>query len=397
MMTRTSRLFVLLASVTLAGCSTFPSYIPAAGPSTEQVVEAPKKQPDSGIQVVELSSEVVRRVQAAQRRNSLTETFGQGAASSYTVGLGDALEISVWEAPPAALFGSSISDSRTGMSTSSRVTVLPEQVVGSNGNVSMPFAGSIQAVGRTTDQIEQEITRRLKPKANDPQVLVRVIRNVSSKVTVVGEVNTSVLMPLSARGERVLDALAAAGGVKQPVGKITVQVTREVRANGTRSVRVQSVPLDTIITDPNQNIALHPGDVVTALHLTNSLTVLGATTRNEEINFEAQGITLAQALARAGGLQDIRAHANGVFIFRYEDPAVLGQPAPTRLTADGKAPVVYRVNLRDPATFFAAQGFPMRNRDVMFVANAPAADLQKFLNILSSVVVPTVTLQNLTQ
>jgi polysaccharide export outer membrane protein len=125
--------------------------------------------------------------------------------------------------------------------------------------------------------------------------------------------------------------------------------------------------------------------------------VLGATTRNEEINFEAQGITLAQALGRVGGLQDMRAHAAGVFIFRFEDPAMLGEAAPARTTADGKVPVVYRVDLRNPASFFTAQGFPMRNKDVMFVANAPAADLQKFLTILSSVVVPAVTLQNLTQ
>jgi polysaccharide export outer membrane protein len=222
-----------------------------------------------------------------------------------------------------------------------------------------------------------------------------VIRNASSTVTVVGEVNTSARMPLSPKGERLLDALAASGGLRQPVGKITVQVTREVRVNGVRTVRVQSLPLDAIIADPAQNITLQPGDVVTVLHQPNSLTVLGATARNEEMNFEAQGITLAQALARAGGLQDQRANASGVFIFRYEDPAALPPEAATRLTADGKVPIVYRVDLRDPASFFTAQGFPMRNRDVMYVANAPGNELQKFLNIISSVVVPTVTIRNL--
>jgi polysaccharide export outer membrane protein len=341
MMTRTPRLFVLLASVALAGCSTFPSYIPSAGPSTEQVVETPAKQPETGIQVVELSDQLVRRVQASQRRIPLTEALGSAAVSTYTVGLGDALEISVWEAPPAALFGTGLVDTRTGLSTSSRVSVLPDQVVGSTGTINMPFAGVVQVAGRTTDQIEQEITRRLKPKANDPQVMVRILRNVSANVTVVGEVNTSTRMPLTPKGERLLDALAAAGGLRQPVGKITVQVTREVRTNGTRTVRVHSLPMDAIISDPAQNIVLQPGDVVTALHLSNSLTVLGATTRNEEINFEAQGITLAQALGRVGGLQDMRAHAAGVFIFRFEDPAMLDGPAPNRLTADGKVhPVV---------------------------------------------------------
>ena len=65
------------------------------------------------------------------------------------------------------------------------------------------------------------------------------------------------------------------------------------------------------------------------------------------------------------------------------------------LTPDGKVPVVYRVDLKDPATFFVAQGFPMRTKDVMYVADAPAAELQKFLNLVSSVVIPAVTIQNL--
>jgi polysaccharide export outer membrane protein len=395
MMTPPSRLIAVLATAALAGCTHFPSYIPTSGPSADRVVETPAKQPDSGIQVIDLSDAVVKRVQASQRRTLLSEAFGSTTVPTYTVGMGDSLEVSVWEAPPAALFGSGITDTRSGLSTSSRVTVLPEQAVSGTGTINMPFAGTLQVVGRSPEQIEQEIARRLKSKANDPQVLVRVIRNASSTVTVVGEVTTSSRMPLSPKGERLLDALAASGGLRQPVGKVTVQVTREVRVNGVRSVRVHSLPLEAIISDPAQNITLQAGDVVTVLHQPNSLTVLGATARNEEMNFEAQGITLAQALARAGGLQDQRANASGVFIFRYEDPAALPPEAATRLTADGKVPVVYRVDLRDPASFFTAQGFPMRNRDVMYVANAPGNELQKFLNIISSVVVPTVTIRNL--
>ena len=101
-------------------------------------------------------------------------------------------------------------------------------------------------------------------------------------------------------------------------------------------------------------------------------------------------------LARAGGLQDHRANATGVFIFRYEDPAMLGGAGTGPTTADGKVPVVYRVDLKDPATFFMAQDFPMRNKDVMYVANAPAAELQKFMNLLSGVVVPVLTIRSVT-
>lgn len=378
----------------LAGCSSYAPFLPSAGPSAQQVADS-TANPDYGIQVVDLSDAVVRRVLAAQGRVSFSETFGMGERPKFAIGEGDLLEISVWEAPPAALFGTAQLDPR-GLITTSRVTVLPEQMVSSEGTINMPFAGAVQAAGRSPQDVEADITRRLKNKANDPQVLVRVLRNVSSNVTVVGEVATSTRMPLTAKGERLLDALAAAGGVRQPVGKINLQLTRQETPQRPGAARVLALPLDTVITDPSQNVILQPGDVVTALYQPNSLTVLGATTRNEEINFEAQGITLAQALARAGGLHDQRANAVGVFIFRFEDPKAVGDAVPTRTTPDGKVPVVYRVNLKDPVSFFAAQGFPMRNKDIMYVANAPGAELQKFLNIVSSVVVPTVTIKNLT-
>ena len=392
MQSRYLKLFALLAMASsLAGCSLF---LASAGPTAKAVEEVPVKAPDTGIQVVDVSADVVRRVIATQRKNTFAEVFGATAAPRLMIGAGDALEISVWEAPPAALFGGGLVDAR-GMNSSSRVAVLPEQMVSSSGMINMPFAGSVPAAGKSAQEIEQEIARRLKSKANDPQVMVRVLRNSSSIVTIVGEVNTSTRLPLTVRGERLLDALAAAGGVKQAVGKITLQVTREVTEQGRRTTRVIALPLDTIIADPAQNIVLQPGDVVTALYQPNSFIALGASAKNEEVNFEAQGITLAQALGRVGGLQDQRANPSGVFIFRFEDPAALSGPAPTRLTADGKVPVVYKVNLRDPSLFFVAQGFPMRNKDVMYVADAPSAELQKFLNLVSSVVIPTVTIQNL--
>jgi polysaccharide biosynthesis/export protein len=390
MISRSLKLLLACASIGLAGCS---SFLPTAGPNARQIAEAQAAQPESGIRVVELTQALVRRSQAAQRRVSFSETFGMGVAPRSTIGAGDALEVSVWEAPPAALFGASGPDTR-GVNSTSRVSVLPEQVVNSAGNINMPFAGTIPAAGRSVEEVEQEITRRLKPKANEPQVMVRMLRNASAVVTVIGEVNTSARLPLSPRGERLLDALAANGGFRQPVGKITIRITRQTMDKGQRVPQVVSLPLEAIITDPAQNIILQPGDVVTALYQPNSFTALGATTRNEEINFEAQGITLAQALGRAGGLQDQRANATAVFLFRFEDPEVLGESAPAHTTADGKIPVIYRADLKDPATFFMAQDFAIRNKDVMYVADAPAAELQKFVNLLSGVVLPILTIRN---
>lgn len=373
-----------LSSLTAAGvilsfltsCSANPVWFPSSGPNASQVEEQQKI--DLPISVVDVTDTVVRRVRAAETRVRFADVFASDQTGGGRVGSGDVLEVSIWEAPPATLFASTVLDPRVG-ATTTRVTTFPEQMVSYEGAINIPFAGMVQAAGKSSQQIEAEIARRLNGKANQPQVLVRVTRNATSNVTVVGDVVQSVRMPLTAKRERLLDAVAAAGGVRQPVGKITLQVSRgEV---------VLAMALDSVIQDPKQNIVLQPDDVVTALFQPLSFTTLGATGKNEEVLFEAQGITLAQALARAGGLQDQRADAQGVFIFRYEDPLVLGVAGENPpLTTDGKVPVIYRVDLKNPRSFFVAQGFPIRNKDVMYVSNAPAAELQKFMNILTSIV-----------
>ena len=270
----------------------------------------------------------------------------------------------------------------------SRNTSNNEQMVDSDGRIRVPFVGSVHAAGRTPQQFEAEIVSRLRGVAHEPQAVVRLVRNASKNVTVVGDVANSTRLPLTAKGERLLDALAAAGGVRQSVNKLMIQVTR--------GPRVVSESLEVVVTDPRQNIRLQADDVVTVYFQPFSFTALGATGANTEVPFEGAGITLAQALGRVGGLNDQRANASGVFIFRLEDPAALDPVLinGAHMTPDGKIPVIYRVDLKNPATFFVAQGFPIRNKDILYASNATMAELQKFVNIVSAVVIPAITVQN---
>ena len=376
----------LLALSLLTGCATYPGWLSSSGPSREQVQGKLDAQGLNGIQLVDVNDAVTRKLLASRKQSLFSETFATTNQSGYVIGSGDVIEVSVWEAPPAMLFGSAAVDLRMA-SSRANATTFPEQMVSSEGTINIPFVGHVSVAGLNPEWIEVEIAQRLAAKENQPQVIVRVIRNATATVTVIGEVTTSARMPLTARGEKLLDALAVSGGVRQPVNKMTLQLTR--------GSQVQAMPLEMIIRDPKQNIVLQPGDVITALYQSLSFTVLGATGKNEEVNFEAQGISLAQALARAGGLNDVRADARGVFIFRFEDAAALDWPSPPVTTPDGKVPVIYQVNLKDPATFFVAQSFPVQNRDVLYVSNAPAAELQKFLNIVVSALYPLSVIQNI--
>lgn len=359
--------------------------LPTSGPSTKEM--------ESGVQgsisIIRVDDSVTRQLLESHAPKLFSDSLGGLSNGSELVSPGDVLEISLWEAPPAVLFSTSVpaaAHSNSVPSTTvppeiaSSVITLPQQMISVDGTIYVPFAGRVQVAGRTPADIAAEISRQLLGRANQPQVLVRVVANNTMYATVVGDVTNSMRVPLTPRGEHLLDALAMAGGTKDPVEKITLQVTR--------GTGVFSLPLDTVIRDPRQNIPLQPGDVVTALFQPLSFTALGATGKSDEINFEARGISLAQALARAGGLIDTRANAEGVFIFRFESRASLRLPDNTPTTPDGRVPIVYQVDLTDPRSFFIAQNFPMDNKDILYISNATGAQLQKFLNLVVSTVYP---------
>lgn len=368
-----------MAGLLVSGCT-------AVGPSGKAIKQAPTKSALQGITVIDVGPQLLPRLEA-RATPGFAEEFGNVTTVSPVIGAGDVLEITIWEAPPAALFG--VTAIATSAETS-RSTSLPEFLVDQSGVISVPFVGIVKVKGRSLPAIEQEIISRLRGKAHLPQVMVRILRNETANVTVVGEVTRSLRMPLTPKGEHLLDAIAAAGGAKQEVDKVTVQIVRD---GVTRSM-----PLQAVINDPRHNIALHSDDVVTVLYQPYSFTMLGAAGRNDEVKFEATGLTLAQAMGRAGGLLDGRADAKGLFLFRWEDPATLGiQPNGGAVREDGRVPVVYRLNMRDPATLFIMQHFAMRDEDLLYVSNSPAADMQRFVGLVASTIFPIVAVENATR
>lgn len=362
-----------VAVLVLASCQSF-------GPSRGDISRTASIPDVSGkgavpIKVIEVGRDASFRLPPARLTPTFSEALRGATPTGTVVDVGDALEITIWEAPPATLFGGAMADTRIGTTIStSRPTTLPESLVGPDGTISVPFAGSINAGGRTLRDIETDIVQRLRGKANAPQVQVRLVRNATATVTVVGEVSQSARLPLTPRGERLLDVLAQVGGVKPPVNLTTIQVTR--RGQNYR------MPLSAVIESSENNVILAKDDVITALYQPYSFTVLGAAGRNDEIRFEALGITLSQALGRIGGLQDGRANPRGVFLFRWQD-----RSDPRRL-AD---PVIYSFSLKDPSVYFLAQQFRMEDGDLIYITNSPVAELQRFVGIVSQTILPAAT------
>jgi polysaccharide export outer membrane protein len=364
------------AALFLTGCTTLSN----SGPSEQRIVSSAAANlttPSSGTglqyALVDLNSHVISQI-PDYNVGSLNASLGMrvGAPATVTIGIGDAVDLTVFESSDGGLF------IPTGNTTDCHCAKMPTQFVASSGVISIPYAdGDVQAAGLTVPQLEKNIAQRLAKRAIEPQVIATVTRKSASEITVLGDVNSPQKLVINDTGDRVLDAIARAGGVKAPPYEEFVSVTRRGRKG--------TVYFNQLVKDPKENIYLVAGDTIFVDNQKRKFTTFGSTGVTGEFDFGAESITLDSAVGMAGGLLDSRADPRQVFLYREESRSVLQREGvdlqrfpPTQKTI----PTVYRTNFTDPASFFFAKQFPMRNGDVIYISNAGGVQLTKFLNLL---------------
>jgi polysaccharide export outer membrane protein len=362
------RLVSAIFCLAQAGCA-----LPGAGPNAQRIIDQPGAS-DQTFAVVDVQPDVLN-VLADRKPPSLAARFGSAhRAPKVRIVSGDVIAVSLWEAPPGTLFtGSTRSDRVEG---TSGATTIPPQSVGNDGTIRVPFAGRINVVGQTAADVEKSVTAALAHKAVQPQVLVEVRQSALNTVTVTGEVTGGARVPVTAGGQRVLDVIAAAGGLKVPVKESVIELTR-----GSATARAS---FESVVSSPPENVFVYPGDTVTVVREPRTFTVLGATTHNAEIPFESDNVSIGEALAQAGGLEDSRADPAGVFLFRLEPYAIAQKLLPPDcplLDQHGMTPIVYRFDLFKPVVFGMLNHFWIEPNDMIYVANASGAETAKFLNI----------------
>ncbi|HEY0120254.1 MAG TPA: polysaccharide biosynthesis/export family protein [Rhizobium sp.] len=372
--------FCVLACL-LTGCA-----LPESGPKTSRVLEEAARQAAPPFALVDVNSQsAIRNVE--RPRPSLAAKFGEGPRDpGLRIAVGDVISVSLWEAPPGSLFGTAVSSTGQQQQASGSSVTIPSQVVSSDRTIGIPYVGRINAAGRTPAQVESMVVAALAGKAVQPQALVTVQQSTANTVTVTGEVAGGARVTLSPAGDRILDVIAAAGGLRAGVNESVVYLTRRGAT--------MALPFETIVQSPRENIRLRPEDVVTVVREPRTFTILGATGQNGEVAFSSQRVTMANAVARAGGLQDSRADVTGVFLLRYEPLDIARRVVPPDnplLRRGGPVPIVYRFNLKSAATLLAMQSFEIQPRDIIYVSNASSVDVQKFMALFQGVTSPALS------
>ena len=342
-----------------------------------------------GYVLVDLDERVVS-ICAAQPQSSLRRIFKDvRPAPDINIGVGDSVSVTIWEAASGGLFSASASDKT--ISAGSRTATLPEQIVTRDGAITIPYAGRIRITGMRPSQVEVEIVRLLQGKAIEPQVIVTVSKALSNTATVTGEVTSGQVVPLTVKGDRLLDVIAAVGGIKVAAHESFVRLTR--------GRETATIAFNAILSQPAENIFIRPNDITTVVRDPQTFTAFGSTGKNASVLFDAAGISLEEAIAKAGGLLDARADPGGVFLLRFEPTALVAQLMPGRaLPSQGNlVPVVYRLNLRQTNSFFLARAFKVHNKDMLYVANAPSDPVDKFLRLVGNITAPAISVYRIQQ
>jgi polysaccharide export outer membrane protein len=364
--------FLLLAGaassgLVLSSCSG----LPGSGPS-EGTIQSGAKAAEAPYTLVPVTQTVADLLSREQEK-PLSDAFGAARRQSASrIGVGDAVAVTIWEASKEGLFS-------TGTQSS---TQIPPQVVAESGTISVPFAGRVRVVGQSPEAVKLVIEKALAGMAVEPQVLVSVVTNNTNAVTVTGEVAASGRIPLAPGGNRLLGVIADAGGPRMESHQLAVQITR-----GRRS---ETIPMEQLISDPRENVFVQSNDIITLIRQPRSFTVFGATMANAAVQFDETQLYLNQGLAKVGGLNDDKANAKGVFVYRREPAAIVRSFASNAgpVHADGTVNVIYQVDLKDPRGFFLLKSFKIRNRDLIYVANSSLAEVRKFSSLVVTTVAP---------
>jgi polysaccharide export outer membrane protein len=375
--------------------------LPTAGPSNKQVLEQFNNgQNPIGAHLVDLTPGVVQTLHNQPEQSLSIIASLRSSRPVDQLGPGDVLTISIYETGNG-LFSphqsQNLDSNGAAPSGGSTAETLPRLQVDRNGMIMVPYAGEIRVAGRTTTEVQRLIESRLAEKTSQAQVVVSLVTNGSNIVYVSGDVKNPGRYSLSLAHENLLDMISLAGGPTHSPQDTVVKVNRNGREATTSLTRVQTIPAE--------NIPVEPKDRIQADYLPRSYLSFGATGRVAQIQFDSAVLSLAEAVARVGGLDDNRANPEAVFLFRYETPSdaqALGllppdaarpvlQKAATPGAMPHGIPVVYRVDMRNPQTYFAIQQFAMKDKDLIYIANAPTVQIYKFLQLIYTFATPAIT------
>ena len=324
----------------LGGCNA----LPRSGPTLGDIKRS-QDDPGLGMHIVRVTPAIAAASRSSETLGFGADFIGAGVVSPDTIRPGDTVAVRVWENVDTGLLAG----------VGQKVTTLEAIPVDQSGEIFVPYAGRIEASGRTPDQLRAAITESLEAQTPDPQVEVRRIAGDGSTVSVMGGVRSPGVYPIEAPTRRLSAMLAVAGGVA-----VVPDIAQIKMERGGRTGRIW---LQDLYDNPALDIALRPDDRIIVEEDRRSFTALGATDGpgagplHQARHVRGRGDRLRRRPRRPHRRPDRRLHL----------PRRARRRSPTACsaapTSSGRSAWPTCSTSRDAAGLFSARDFVIRDED----------------------------------
>lgn len=315
--------------------------------------------------ITEITPELIQAQRAAMAKSTVGPEVRKliGEIGPYRIGPGDVLGILVLDHPEIVY---STPPSSGGGDIGS-VSAAPGYIVSATGQLSFPYAGTLNVTGMTIEEVEQALVKRLSRVFRDPQLSVRVNSFRSKRAYMEGEVRAPGVIVFSDIPMTLAEALTRAGGLTANGDRSAVDLTRDGKM-----MQLNLVAMADAGIDPSR-IPLKPGDLLYVRGRDeNKVAVFGEVTTQLGVPMRNGRLSLSDALVEAGGVNLSTANPLQIYVIRNEPTG--GQS-------------IFHLNAKTPTAIAMADGFALRAKDVVYVDPVPLVLWNRVLNLI----LPTAT------
>ncbi|GAA5098835.1 polysaccharide biosynthesis/export family protein [Wohlfahrtiimonas larvae] len=345
---------LVCTAVVLTGCG---SVFSAAGPSKASIVNASDKYKTQNYTLIPLSAETIGDYMRPAEAN-LKASVTQSTIPDTKLMSGDVLTVMIAD---NAENGGLFAPLAAGGTTFDKVRI------NAHGTISLPYVNNLKISGLSLTQAQDAIKKSVQNYTMDPQVYISLSSELGASVLVSGDVNKPGRFSTLQGPLTVLDAINQAGGPKLEPYLVNVVVR-----NGKTAHKFNYEELLN-----GQNFKLAPNSEVILERARKRFVAMGAVTKTGLHDFPSMNPSLLEVLGVVGGINEAKADARGVFIFRMPEEA----------KAKNEKPKVFHLDMRNPTSMFLAKQFLIQPEDAVYVTNAGVYEFQKMISPIIQVLV----------